>query len=555
MIRSLIVTVICMLCIEFVASAMPTTYLPADHPVYDFLERLEQRFPESSIYLGTRPMTRLQAAQYLFGAVIHREDMTPVERDEFDVYLDEFAPDMSPGRSWYWGSEGPYKRLPGVLNDYFYGNGRNFFSASGYGYSLYFDPVIVRDYSFVDSPVTGSEDNVHIASNGFTLYGGIGNHLGYHIDVRDSREWGSREYPASTATTLPGIGFASFKDDHAEYDETRAHLLFSGGPFGIMLGRDTNIWGRGDRSLMFSGYGAPYDMLRIDTSFWRIRFVSFAAEIEQYPAIADFYYPAPAGVSPDSVAVKKYLSGHRIEINITDRFSLGLHEAVVYGGRWDVAYLNPVMFYKGAEHANGDHDNSLMGMDMNLIMGRGMSIYGELLIDDITTTKLGTDWYGNKLAFQAGMYTVDPPLLDDGDIRIEYTRLNPWVYTHRYPIDSFTHYGDVLGHPAGPNSDVFLIALRKRFTRRLNAGVMVTHYRHGENTETRNVGGDPLDGFSPGDSKSASFLAGDLATATALTASVSYEILWRLFLKASVTQLNQDGETVHRFGFSMSFNE
>lgn len=537
------------------AHAEPTTYLPVNHPVYDFLERLEQRFPDNSLHLGTKPLTRVRVAEYLYDAEEHREEMTPVERDELDVFLDEFAPDIFPGRGWSWETEGPYTRLPGFITGHWYRNERNLFAVRGHSYSLYFDPVFVRNYTYGKNPEDGNQDNVHTESNGFTLYGTVGEHLGYHIDVRDSREWGSRNYPLATATTLPGIGYASFKDDHAEYDETRAHILYTAGAFAFMLGRDTNVWGNGERSLMFSGYGAPYDMFRIDTSFWRLRFMYFAAEIEQYPSIAKYYYPAAAGGQADSVTVKKYLSGHRLEINITDRFTLGLHEAVVYGGRLEAAYLNPVIFIKGAEHANGDHDNALMGMDMKLIMSNSVSLYSELLIDDITTTKLGTDWYGNKLACQAGAYVVNPLRLQDTDFRIEYTRLNPWVYSHRFPIDSFTNYGDVLGHPAGPNSDEVLVALRKRFTRRLHTGITFTRYRHGNNTATRNVGGDPLDGFSPGDSKEAHFLAGDRITMTAVSATVSYEILWRLFLGAGITQLYRDGNSEPRYSLTMSFND
>ena len=67
---------------------------------------------------------------------------------------------------------------------------------------------------------SSKKDNVFLSANGFITRGTIGNHIGFHIDVRDSKEWGSRSYPEKFVTTMPGRGFAVFKGDHAEFDES-----------------------------------------------------------------------------------------------------------------------------------------------------------------------------------------------------------------------------------------------------------------------------------------------------------------------------------------------
>jgi hypothetical protein len=213
------------------------------------------------------------------------------------------------------------------------------------------------------------------------------------------------------------------------------------------------------------------------------------------------------------------------------------------------------MFLKGAEHYNGDHDNATMGMDFRLFVHRSHSLYGEFFIDDITTTKLGTDWYGNKLAYQVGTFIVEPFGLRNIDSRIEYSHINPWVYTHRYPINTYTNYGDVLGHQIGPNSDEFFMEIRKRFSRRLQSFLSFSQLRHGANLKDKNIGGNPLEGFRDWDSKKAKFLAGELEKTNKVSFDISYEILWELFVNIGYSYeiYNSYGNNAYRF--SLGLNE
>lgn len=543
------------------AMSEPTSYLPNTHRAYEFLELMEHKVNMPETHLGTKPVTRREIARLLFGCANKKSEMTDVEREELNCLLDEFSADFISRQELFWEDMKPVEKLPFFLQDYFYRNRRNMYSIRDYGYSLYLDPVIVQKAKLGSLHGISKDDNVYTSSHGFILRGTVGERLGFHIDVRDSKEWGSRNYPENTDTTMPGRGFASFKGDHAEFDETYAHIAYSNGPFVVSYSRDKNVWGHGrhDRLIM-SGYGSPYDIFRIETVFGALKFVFFTAEIKQFPPIAKFYYTSPPDVPSDSVTVKKYLSGHRIELALGNRLNLGFHETVVYGGRWEWSYINPVMFLKGAEHANGDHDNAAMGMDFRLFVRRSHSLYGELLIDDITTTKLGTGWYGNKLAYRTGFFLVEPFGLENTDTRIEYTRIDPWVYTHQFPINSYTHYGDVLGNRLGPNSDEMSVTIRKRFTRRFHTELSFIRQRHGANiveneVVVKNVGGDPLEGFKPGDSKKARFLAGNLEKTTAAGIDVSYEIAWQLFMRLGYTYETYNGDGVNIFRFSLDLNE
>lgn len=528
----------------------PTTYLPATHRAYDFLERMEQRFIITNARLGTKPVTRARIASLLVEVGRRADELSRTDRDEYRVLLDEFAPDMPAGSGISPEDRGTVAHLPGFF-DSLYRNRRNFYSSAGEGYSVFVDPITVR------SAVLGSRDTddrrVYLAGNGAVARGTVGDHIGFHLDVRDSQEWGSRYYPPQSVTTMPGRGFVAFKGDCADFDETTAELTWSSGPFTLLYGRGENIWGRGRQgTLAMSGYASPYEMFRLETMFWKLRYTFVAAEIEAYPSMAMYYY----NTSTDSVTVPKRFTAHRLEIDLHERLTIGLNEAIMYGGRWDLAYLNPVMFLRGAEHTNGDHDNAAMGADFRLLLRRGYSLYGELFIDDLMTKRLGTDWYGNKLAWQYGLYAVEPFRLGGFDARVEYTRIQPWVYTHKYPINVYDHYGSTLGYWTGPNSDEISAELRKRFSRRFSVSILSYRIRHGANPSGSNIGGDIHDGFDEGeDSTHAKFLDGILEKRTGCGFDLSYEPLWHLVLKAGYTYEDENGAGNHIGRFSLGLNE
>lgn len=540
----------------FRAWGAPTTYVPVGHRAYDFLERMELHWFISGAHLGAKPMTRTHVAELLVTVKEGEALLTRPDRDELNCLLDEFRADFPEKFGIVIDDRGPVERLPGFLGNFVYRNRRNFISETGRNYSLYVDPIMVRSATVATLKTSAHDERIYLTGNGIMTRGTIGEHVGFHIDTRDSQEWGSRYYPPQSVSTMPGRGFVSFKGDKADFDETSAELTWTSGPFVLMFGRGENIWGRGARgTLGLSGYASPMDMFRIETRFWRLRYTFIAAELEQYPPIAQFYYNNPSGVYSDSVTVKKRMSGHRIDIDFTDRLNVGFYETVVYGGRWDLSYLNPVMFLRGAEHTNGDHDNAAMGMDFSFLIHRSQSVYGELLIDDITTGKLGTDWYGNKFGYQIGTMIVEPFGLYDVDARVEYTRIKPWVYTHRYPINVYDHYGSTLGYPTGPNSDEFSVEVRKRFSRRLRASLLWVKYRHGANPDGENIGGDIKLGFRDGDSIKSRFLDGVVEHRDSIGLDLSYELLWQLFIRGGYTYEDRGGRGNNIVRFSLGLNE
>jgi hypothetical protein len=137
------------------------------------------------------------------------------------------------------------------------------------------------------------------------------------------------------------------------------------------------------------------------------------------------------------------------------------------------------MFFKSADHYNGDKDNIQWfgNLDLNLI--RNVNVYGSLFIDDLSLDKiLSAQEHPNYFGYAFGFQTYDV-LLKNVEFNAEYTRINPWVYTHRYPATTFTNNGYVMGSWMGQNSDNIYLNLSYKPIRSVTFGANMQVYRKG----------------------------------------------------------------------------
>jgi hypothetical protein len=158
----------------------------------------------------------------------------------------------------------------------------------------------------------------------------------------------------------------------------------------------------------------------------------------------------------------KYLHAHRLDFKVSEDFSFGLAETVVYGGSpselrsMEAIYVIPFVPYLFAETYGGDRDNSGMSVDFSWKLFNKIEIYSELFIDDLDniTSFFDENWWGNKWAASLGI-AIDSAKIGmfNWDCNFEYTRIEPWVYTHHKGAgNDYSHFGNSLGSDLGPNS-------------------------------------------------------------------------------------------------------
>ena len=161
--------------------------------------------------------------------------------------------------------------------------------------------------------------------------------------------------------------------------------------------------------------------------------------------------------------------------------SIAGSELVIYGNRdMEPMYLNPLMPYHVAEHHLGDLDNNTMALDVTVFPIRNHKMVLELFLDDFTTSENPFTYYGNKWAILIGWRWCDPFGLNGWDVQMEYSRIEPYVYTHNDSINTYQEYGRSIGHWLGPNSDLLDLRIGYLASRDLTGALYTKHIRHGE---------------------------------------------------------------------------
>jgi hypothetical protein len=151
---------------------------------------------------------------------------------------------------------------------------------------------------------------------------------------------------------------------------------------------------------------------------------------------------------------EKYLHAHRLNFKVHDNFSFGLSEIAVYGSRpyehrdIEPTYLLPFMPYLFAKTYGEDRDNNGISADFSWKLFNKIEIYNEWFMDDLDRNKWAAS-LGIAIDFaKIGMF--------NWDYNFEYTRIEPWVYTHNKGLSTdYTHFGNSLGSDLGSNSREF----------------------------------------------------------------------------------------------------
>jgi len=265
------------------------------------------------------------------------------------------------------------------------------------------------------------------------------------------------------------------------YDAVEAYINYRWRRLDVTLGRDRVSWGPGrEANVLIGGAAQPFDQLRLEADFGRgVRYGWMVGSLSPYGVVGDTLYTTREGhIRLDFVP--KHLVLHRLEIAVSDWGLFAVNEAVVWGERgFDPAYISPIQFYYAAQHSNGDFDNVLMSGDFKVILRDRATFYGALLIDDLRTSTLGRGDPGNKLGYLAGMRSSRLGLngLEAG---LEYARLDPFVHSHNYPVNRYSHWETPLGLAQPSNSDRLTIQGSYRPWREVELKGSYTHWRQGD---------------------------------------------------------------------------
>lgn len=243
--------------------------------------------------------------------------------------------------------------------------------------------------------------------------------------------------------------------------------------FLISFARDEASWGADRRrGLLFSGTAPVFDMLRIGYKTGRLSFTSFHTKLR------------PARDEEWGDEVKRFVAAHRLEVLPTERLSLAISEAVIYGGPWrdfEPVYLNPLGVFYAAQWNSERNDNILIAGDFALLLPQGMEIKGEVMIDDFQYD-LDTEPH----EFGAGLVvtSVNPLCREASLIGASYYHIRNQTYGHFESWNRFVHEGKVMGYPEGPDGDRLALWLTLVSPETVSWRINYSYRRKGEGRAT-----------------------------------------------------------------------
>jgi len=531
--------------------AAPTS-VPLSDPVYAFLERMETLGYLSNVHDGIKPFSRNTVSAHLQKLMPQRDKLTPIDRQRLDDLLLDYRRELQP--------QSRYHLLPASQNWYsVLGSWDNFTS----DFARYFrrnqpeeedhllsyestDETFYADYEQGLTYERRSDEVYRSASwQALQLRGVLGANFGYRFKTELHGLRGDEPYVFGHPI-LKG-SWSEKNDPGPRYsDRTGGELSWQGAYLDFRFAQQEVSWGYGESGkLILSNNAEQFPYISLSRDWGWVTYIALHGKLQSFPqdTLSD-----GQKLYPD-----KWLAGHRLEISPWRWVTLGLNETFIYGNRYaDWAYLIPFNFYRAVQHKLRDRDNATISVDMELLPVNGVKLYGTLFFDEFRQAKIGTNWFGNKQAWQGGLYWVDPFSLPNLSLRAEYTAVMPWVYTHKYRINSYTSDYQSLGFWAGPNSEVLYLALQKEWTQRLSTKLSFRQYKHGANYPNENIGGDILVGHGTllGSQTEArqtrKFLEGLLTTEKRYSGEAMYEAFNDMFFTLRYHLIDTQTEAVHK---------
>ncbi len=517
-------------CLVFLVSAVsaddPTSDVPLSHRIYQTVDRFEARGWFDEPVSGVRPYTRRQAARFLL-RILRRADsgasLSQTERGVLDRHRAEFGVELA--RLGYASASSSPKR--GMVGRLF--GGDNLFAWQDSVATVAIDPLFRQRLLLVRGGGRTAE-TVSQTYVGGIVRGTFHNRLGFRIRHFEAREWSTRMRTSRGDVVARPIEDVQLKGKTVDFREAAFQLIWAAPWFNLDIGKGSLDWGPGRTGNLFlTDYAPPFGLVRLRASYGRVVFTHVVGLLRARAGLIDSTRTRIDNGHVRTFLRSKHLAAHRVEIALSGRVSLGLQEAVVYGDRRpEFLYLPPATVLTAAQTYIGDRDNLMVGLDLSARPARNLRAYFALFFDDLKKFSPGA--FSNKFAFQVGFLWVDPFGLPDTDLQMEYIRLEPFVYSHHFDINTHEHFDALLGYPSGPNADRIFGSVTHRFSPALSLRVALDRERQGENIlnpdgSLVNVGGDAEQGQRPLDPLTKRFMDGIRETRTRLGVGIAYEPL------------------------------
>jgi hypothetical protein len=429
---------------------------------YHWLDRYEVKsgrvVPE--LFTAVKPYKRSQIVAY----VDSLDSIDHVFTSEADKYNRTYFRNDS----WEWSRAATSDSKKPIWNT-FYKKKSDLYSVDLPDFDLHVSPVLYAGFGY-DGAVT------YINTRGVELRSMIDRKVGIYAYFTDnqSRLPGYVNNVVDQDFVVPHEGFwKRFKTNGVDYFQARGYIDVNVSKhIYVQFGHDRMFIGNGIRSLIWSDYAPPQLYLRANVKVWKLNYMF---QINRMTADVN---GNATGLSNGKFP-EKYVAFHHASINIGKKFNLGLFESIVFSPQDSVNgdkasfewnYVNPVIFYRAIEQQNGSPDNAILGGDFKWNAFKGVSVYGQLVLDEflLSHIKARDGWWANKFAGQLGVKYIDAFGVSNLDLQAETNFVRPYTYSHSTKYANYTNYRQPIAHPLGANFKEFIGVVKYQPVPKLN---------------------------------------------------------------------------------------
>lgn len=514
--------------------------VPIDHSVYTFLKEMELKKVIFGINEDIPNLSRAKIRNFLEEIESQQNELSTTEKALLEKFKVEFYQDqITDENTWKMFGESP--NIFTSPFDVFSSKKKYLYHYEKDGNTVFAEMIGHFNYGQRFEP---SLTNAELYDIGFRFRGTVADHLGYNLTVIKGGASGSRNFAPTIDPRLNyNFKFQENIENISNYDFVEGYLQYYTSPTEGMnltaqIGREKMTWGYGYNSkLVMSGCHPMMDFIKFNFEYGIVTFTSIhASTVGKFMTLETDRYT-------------KYFAMNRLKLSFENFADFGLGEVIVYSGRdMDIAYLNPLLFYKFAEMSLQDRDNGLFFLDVKTNFLKNIEFQGTFFLDENLIGHLeDLSRYSNKTAYQVNAMWYEAFGLSDLSLMAEYTKIRPYVYTHDNPKNTYTSYEQLVGHKIGPNADEIFLKAAYNLSPWVRPALSYSYIRKGNNvvdengTLIKNVGGDVFQPYRYDvDPVDAIFLDGNRVNSTEVVLSIRVEPFRDIIFDISYNYISSD---------------
>lgn len=263
----------------------------------------------------------------------------------------------------------------------------------------------------------------------------------------------------------------------------------------MRLGRLSHDWGSTSfgSSLSFNKMARPF--FAVETEFNPVSWFG----ISSLTGILEYYNTE--GIYVSSWPSQNAFSITMLQFRYKNYLFLDFTDAAIWPKRFELGYMSPITNSFFYQNNVGKFDNMAITLSLKAQYPGIGNIWFSIFIDEMNLTSNLWTLDRQMLAMQAGL-NVPLPLLSFSSLKLSYTRINPYCYTHHRNLlpwygdirmeKSYSNNGVNLGYYLPPNSDEILLKYTTMPAKNIDTHFQYQLIRHGADFGPNSVDGSNI---------------------------------------------------------------